>query len=666
MKVSMRNFQNVLRGQGKVLPEMSTGSQSLIPPIVPPKDVSNTTNDHERRRKLKKIMDDEDMEARLILKKFTIGREKETVLDIAEADNTNIGKDSSGIEQGIQLLPNDSLYQIYANWNLTENEMLPLYNPRNLNPYQFHSRFNSDVSYTVSPRLSVTKLLTDRWCELREYYTIYAGSPQYKATNAIKLGLERHSELEQELHRPVDTSILIGTLATCVSEAIARFEQSIKDIDDPVLLEKLSIQFEKFWKIAYGSPDVAKLSLDWSEQIIERLFTLITTSEAREVLVHGYVNLHNGAFVSKSEDLQRNDNTTSDIDSQRVLVSGVVDYFKLSNKNDISDVSLIEDIRDHLDYHFKDFIGNKQMIVLTDFLKDIVILINDHTSDFSVKTTDVKTRSWNRIPDSISVLNAAKFQTFYYRKMLGLLANESHDKDNKYFAYYSLLENARQRGLDVDEPVDVITIISILRKNYHLFYNDFVKLANGDKIDFEPFDKFMSQRTSIDYDVSSIIGITEQTLTDDFSSDEVPMHSHMIDKINEIEDFNYYEILTPKLIKKWTIAPTLRYFAARSAQFYGLFESLLGDSTAVEYHNGKTSQNFHTSLYNYDVEELDRHNSRASTFWNGSRFPTYTNDLNKCNYCDFKSKCLVPNHGLSGDLDKQSLGARLSEFMHLN
>nr|A3M0E6.3 RecName: Full=Exonuclease V, mitochondrial; Short=Exo V; AltName: Full=Defects in morphology protein 1; Flags: Precursor [Scheffersomyces stipitis CBS 6054] len=572
------------------------------------------------------------MRAKSILKQFLLPRDK---------NSSEVGKSDS-----IELFPNDSLHSLYANWHLPGSHMLPLYNPTNISPYEFHSRFNSDQSYKRSPRLSVTKLLTDRWCELSEYYTIYAGSPQFKVTNAITQGLERHSELEYELHQPIDISLLMETLSGSISDAISHFQATIKDVKDPDLLSELD-----------GNPDAAKLAMEWSDHSINRLFSLITTSEAREVLVHGFLNLENSEFVSSIDELKNSQN--GNIDIRKVLVSGIVDHFKIENLEDPTDLSLFREIRDYMDYYFDTTIGDKQVIDLTKFLQSVKQFVEEHKSAFSVKTTDVKTRSVNRLPSSISVLEAAKFQTFYYRKMFGLLSNEHQRTENNHFAYYSLLENARVRGIDVDEPLDIVTLVSILRKNYNLFYLDFVKLANGEPIGFEPFDSYNKGRENTGFALDSVFGIAEKCLLAG-----KPMQLDLIEKINSLEDFNYDEILSPDLIKNWKTAPTLRYLAARCAQFYELFSELLGDHTAVEYHNGRTSQAFHTSESKYTEDVIGEQTRKASTFWNGKRFPIYTRDLSKCNYCDFKPRCMVPNHQLQGDLYRKSLGAKINEFLH--
>lgn len=139
------------------------------------------------------------------------------------------------------------------------------------------------------------------------------------------------------------------------------------------------------------------------------------------------------------------------------------------------------------------------------------------------------------------------------------------------------------------------------------------------------------------------------------------IRSQEIVKCAQRTDFDYHKLLTPELLTSWKVPPTIRYFAARSYQFYTLFADFVGDQTRVEYHNGKTGVLFHSNNYQYDSNEMNLQISLASKFWNGDRQPNYTTDISKCKNCTFSTKCLIPNEGLD---DSKIVGRKVHEFLH--
>ena len=149
--------------------------------------------------------------------------------------------------------------------------------------------------------------------------------------------------------------------------------------------------------------EVEQLAVDWAEMLIERLFSLIMGAEAREILLHGYLNLKNRLFVTNKDEIR---------ESSSVLVSGIVDYIKLQNVTNPSDGTLFDDIHGFVDSAF-DQVDNVPLVDLSQFLPEAKQILQNY--DFRLTFTDVKTRSARQIPRQESVLEAAKFQTFYYR-----------------------------------------------------------------------------------------------------------------------------------------------------------------------------------------------------------------------------------------------------------
>lgn len=531
-----------------------------------------------------------------------------------------------------QYLPNEPLKNIYKNWHLHPRNYLPTRSPINPTPYQFHSTYNEEKSYVRNPRLSVTKLLTHGWCELRDYYQVYGESVK-KRSVAMTKGSKLHDNLEIKTHKVIDTAELSLTLDEKIEKKIKETQALLELIEDPGERQLETERLEQFKTNAYGHAAESKLAMEWAQSIMSRLFTLFTTSEAREVLVHGYINLTTGEFVTEIDAVPQ----TSE---ENTLISGIVDHFQLEDLSDRQNLDLIENINLHLQYASKHYINDHHIIDLSIFFREIPEIIKD--TSFRVITTDVKTRSWNKIPEQKSVVESAKYQTFYYRKLLGLLSDENQQEN---FAYYSLLENARQRGVDVDKPINYSTIVKMLRKFPEILFQDFIKLANGTEIGFKPFDDYKTQDHYYN-------------LKDYFDDEESDLMVDLKD------DYDYSSLFTDDLLKQWVTPPTLRYFAARGNQFYHLTSGLLSDITTVEYHNTRSKECFHTDIYHYDEEELTNQLSGASTFWTGKRAPDATTDLGKCNHCNFSSKCKVPNHQSDEDFDAQKLGPTIYQFLN--
>lgn len=497
-------------------------------------------------------------------------------------------------------LNNKPLIQLFNNWNLEETDNLPLKSPIDLNPYEFHSRFNEDISYITHPRLSVTKLLTDRWCDLREYYTIYASSPRYKSSPQLQLGLDLHQKLELELHHFIDTEIL-----------------SLK-LEDIIIKKDLSSS-----SLINGYIKESESASDISEKIIIRLFKLVTTSECREVLTHGFLDTECLQLVYES----------SSISEKNILISGIIDSLTLKNAENKDEYSLFEDIQNYMKFNYK-IINDIYLVDLFSFLPDVREILFDYRDNYKVQVTDVKTRSFNKIPSQESVLNSSKIQTFYYLKFLKLLS-----QGDAYFGYTSLMRNLEIKGCDLDAPINIKTLIILLRKHLDLFLLDFLKLARGEPIGFEPYDDY-AKNNYINYEYNVELLLDNEDL-----------------KFLSEEEYNFE--LIKELLCTWKFPLTLRYFIARASQFYRLLNVFESDTTTIEYHNNKTGYCFQEIEYQYNDEELKNHIRTSGQFWIGLREPNFTDDLSKCKYCEFESKCTIPN--LSPN--NRDIGVKLKEFL---
>lgn len=538
------------------------------------------------------------------------------------------------------------LKYLLAAFHIDNDEVLPLTKPKHLkeNPFEYHSKYNGDESYVSMPRLSVTKLLTSQWCELREFYTIYSGSPVKEETKEMRSGTEAHLKLELQTHKLIDTEEFSKLTDNCIEEKVVKAKKDISKLEDPNDIQQATTLLNNLIELLDGASPESSLASDWLEKIVSRLFYLINTSEAREVLLHGYLDLITSNFVSNLDEFPLRKHN-------HVLVSGVVDYLKLVNPYDENDLSMFKDIQDYMEFTYQK-LGENRLIDLTSFLRDIEPIILEYRNKYKIVITDVKTRSWNKLPQQESVIQAAKLQASYYRNLFGILAGEF---DESSLCYEMLIENAKRRNLDVDRPISLKSALLFLRAHHSIILKDYVKMANGEPIGFEPFDTFTREKylnRSPSYDFRKL-----------FSENEI---IDFIQKLKETDsnDLNFEAILTPEFLKAWKVPLTLRYFAARSSQLYHLFKPFLSDLLSIEYHNAKTGKCFHTNYYTYDTEENRNASKNATAFWNGSKPPSPVNDLSKCTYCDFSSKCLIPNPEKNVLGSYGSVGSKIKNFIH--
>ncbi|KAK6868527.1 Exonuclease V, mitochondrial [Candida tropicalis] len=439
-------------------------------------------------------------------------------------------------EETRPMLKNEQLMNIYKHWNLYHKNDLPFINPTKYTPFEFQSIENDDISYINNPRLSVTKLLISGWCELRELYRVFAGSVRTPPTKAMSAGTKLHLKLEQALHGVIDLEDIENFIRSNTEEIMEMYDL----VDNDGIFDM--------------NPDDS-IAIDWSETIIERLYSLIVCSESREVILHGYLNLQKESFVENEQEIK---NPSS------VLVSGIVDQIQFENPENSDDFALFDEVQKYLDVEYEQ-VDETPLVDLSRFFDDVKNIIQCYP-EFQLKFTDLKTRMVYQIP---------------------------------------------------------------------------------------------SQKIVSDYEFGKLF-----VLSKDFAQhqEQASQHLKFIESLGGYDSLEYDKLLLP-LLKTWKTPPTLRYLAARSAQFYEIFGSRLGDTTTVEYRNTFTGKIIDTKVYNYNNDELETETIHASDFWNGKLDPEPTNDFSRCQYCEFKSKCAIPKIGKISD-SHASIGPEVRKFLN--
>ncbi|CCH42966.1 hypothetical protein BN7_2512 [Wickerhamomyces ciferrii] len=169
---------------------------------------------------------------------------------------------------------------------------------------------HSGTSVSKFPRLSVTKILTQSWCELRDWYDVYSMAAR-EETEAMRRGKESHLALELETHPLVDM--------TTVEEAIPEFIRKPIDIYAESIVDTLN-----------------------------RLITLLTKGRAREIYVHGFIDEFGVVEDSK------------DVKNETMIVTGVIDHLVL----------LSSDTNRPLEYEFNQFDDLKDIVEFGDDICD--------------------------------------------------------------------------------------------------------------------------------------------------------------------------------------------------------------------------------------------------------------------------------------------------------
>lgn len=294
-------------------------------------------------------------------------------------------------------------------------------------PIPFEATQGTDEEI-ISNRLSVTKLLTKSWCELRHAYDIYSKVPKFEGRPILK-GKKEHQRLEDQTH------------------SLAEEQKA----------------FEEDFEVIIPDDDFHKLAESWFASLV-KMVNVFTDGEAREVLCHGYLNKKNCRLVEGPIDGEED-----------ILISGIVDHLILKLRN----VPVSSNV---LPLRLENTIVNKNCDDIALVFEQLQRATPNLRNQFEIIISDVKTRFMRKIPNQQSVLKATKLQVMYYRYFMGLLGQNPKD------TYKKLLTNAERRGLDINRFIDPAKVLSMMAAD-DLIRMDMYRLKNGDSIGFEPFDQ---------------------------------------------------------------------------------------------------------------------------------------------------------------------------------
>lgn len=459
-----------------------------------------------------------------------------------------------------------------------------------LPPFAYHSKVNGDPSYILQPRLSVTKLLTGSWCELREYYKVYAGLPSEPRTKRLKEGSAYHEKLETRDHVVVDTKLAASTI------------KKLAEVNSEELLR---------------NPKAAEMGREWTERVVVRVLNLAEKSSSREILVHAFLDIESASLATSEEQLPNS-----------VLVNGIVDLVQLKKTQDPAVKVEIEELEEAIQD-----LQNRTNALSIECSLDAPIWDLSKLLPFSMRALqvraethalhvgDVKTRNYDSIPAQELVLEAAELQCMYYSHFLTNLARDSN------FAFASGLENARRRGVDPNDHIGLAHAALLLLGNFGALAQDFVRLAKGDPIGFKPYDE-IEPSPATTYSLGVFVS-------------EMQFRELLVQLHGEVAEFSAIDISS--LFTPWKRPLTFLYFAARSAQAYNVLQPFQPATVGVEYHNSRTGHLIKSKQLPFSRKELDNAMEMSSLFWNGSRRPEQADDVGKCRYCDFKTHCPAIN-----------------------
>lgn len=480
--------------------------------------------------------------------------------------------------------------------NIKRNDIIPLHYLKNRASNGFKPK---------NKRLSITNLLTKSWCELKFTYDLYSNVPRIK-TKQILNGNKQHKFLED----------------------------SIYSTDEPSELLKKNLNIKR----------MDTLLESWCQSMF-RILNLFNQGEAREIICHSFINNSNFNFVSDNsthidnyEDLFLNKNSNLPQNRQLVQISGIIDHLTLkrfsdkNNKNSTSfDTNKSDLIKLNID-PMNELNFDNLLNTIKNSIKNFNLASKDNSRNdndyLKILLSDVKTRQFYSKPQQNSVIKTTKLQIMYYKFLLENLSK------NITFSYYSLLRNAIDRGYDLDDPIPFEHILVYLIQ-YPFLHEDFTKMMNGEKFDFDSLNYSNStlKNTNTGYDGSEYYVL----ISKDPST----------------------EILQNFCLQKWAQPVTLRYFAYRLAGVYNLVYDLLSDDLNVEYYC--QGENFYNLRFQYDQDELIKFNLNSNKYWFGKRNlepfkPTLENFNTYCSSCEYKSDCLWRKNGLKS---MQGLGTDL-------
>lgn len=452
-------------------------------------------------------------------------------------------------------------------------------------PFEYYSRVNAQENYTTEPRLSVTKLLTDAYCELQNFYEVYAGLPKTAPTARMMSGTAYHAALEEQTHPQIGLDL-------------------VREKIDALLLELPNAQAEAL----RATTQSYELAQSWFEQSMKRILSITKTRFSREIFLHGFLDLTAEKLVTNENDLKK-----------AVLVNGIADFIRITKQPCVHDYSekAPEAYSKDLELVLENLSISKRIVDLDEALPAAKRTMSELAKDHYLQLGDVKTRQRNDIPFQKLVIHSAKVQCMYYAQFLCNLSQSAE------FAYESCLENGKRRQVDPDEPVSIAYTAEIIVANFEHIVLDCLRLARGETIRFASSDK--------------------HTPTHDFSLSQLVNEEQFREMLQLAHGSAFSEIDILALFQPWKKPLTLRYFAARSGQAFNLFEAFKPASLCVEYHNVRTKEIIERMHYKFSGGVLHESVRKTSLFWDGRRIPRETKDRSRCKHCDYKGRCPAVN-----------------------
>lgn len=419
-----------------------------------------------------------------------------------------------------------------------------------------------------------------------------------KASMYLQRGKDYHKKLEDKAHKPVDEKPLQATVS-----------------------QLLSLLPENERQLMVSPKEYSHLAINWMTHTVGRILDLSRTGIAREIVMHGFLDLSNGKILRAGDESLAS-----------VLVNGIADIVQLKrlgternteDENDLqSDADTVLSVLSlPLDSPSDLPVSSRGVVDLDAEFLQAKIKFDDLLNEYGIEVRDIKTRGRRNIPTQQLVVLGAKMQCMYYAQFLDELTKS--DKG----ALRSILSNCNRRNVLVDRPLGLATAIELLVIHFPLMIRDCVGLAKEGK-----FTCFYATTDSEDsrepFDFSRFISPTEFR---DLVVQTHPDHP-------EYADYDVSALFQP-----WKSPLTMRYFAVRAAQAFHLLEKLVPISVGIEYHQPSRDAVFAKKLYRFDKDLLKEEVHSAASFWGGSRAPEETQDKGMCSSCDYRHRCTAIN-----------------------
>lgn len=497
-------------------------------------------------------------------------------------------------------------------------------------PFEYYTKVNGDASAVTQPRLLVLKLLTLSWCELQAYFDVYAGLPRLVRTRRVTLGSNYHKSLEVSSH----STVSLEAVEAAVRKHVDKWPEPLRG------------------HVSRGGALPSALAYQWVEQILVRSLGVAYAGEAREVHVHGYIDLGAGELATDRA-------TFAGAPRRMVLVNGIADVVRLEPVPRETAGAATGDLQPWA----WDPAEVRQLTPELRRAKERMdLLARSHT----LEVRDVKTRFYNNVPQQELVVAAARDQCLYYLQFLTTLSQSAE------YGYASLMENLARRGVDGRGTLCEASAVTLLVTHFGVVVNDFLALARGEAIGFAAFDEAQVCPSASTAPKSADGAIETPGALDSLDPMQVEMALPLYSLANVLSENEFRELLAQfhgtlyadvdvaPLFRPWKTALTPAYFCARAAQALHLFERFEPSSVCVEYHNVRTQRIIECKQFEFDRDILLRRTKQAAGFWDGRRRPEPTTDRDRCSSCSYKSRCPAINETPT---KTANVGAALADFL---